>query len=118
MSNSEDTTFRAFKARERGLLERLLDCEFQGRDQLRLQLNSTDAKQVDEDGTLLLRCDTSSAAPVKFRVPVEGMCTDADGVGICILLHVKDGFMHMLEIIKDDGSPILNPPNASDLVVY
>jgi hypothetical protein len=43
---------------------------------------------------------------------------DADGVDICVMLHVgKSGFMHMLEIIKYDGSPIINPPTASSLVM-
>jgi hypothetical protein len=113
-----DSTFRPLKTHERELLEKLLEPEFPGRDELRHQLNSVIAKQVFEDGTLDLQCDPGSAAPVKSRVPTEGKCADADGVEIHVLLHVVDGAMNELEIFKDDGSSILNPPNARALVLF
>src|SRR6266849_10395523 len=104
-----DSAFRPLDARERELLEKLLEPEFQGRDELRSQLISVTAKQIEEDGTLRLQCGPSPPAPVKYSAPMEATCTDADGMTIAVLLHVdKDGFMHMLEIIKYDGSPIIN----------
>jgi hypothetical protein len=49
---------------------------------------------------------------------VEGSCTDADGKEIAVLLHVdRHGFMNMLEILKYDPAPIINPPTARNLVV-
>jgi hypothetical protein len=48
----------------------------------------------------------------------EGICKDAAGSDIAIFLHLgKDGFMSMLEIMKYDGPPIINPPSARDLVL-
>ena len=111
-----DSGFRQLDARERGLLEKLLEAEFPGRDELRAQLASLTAKQIEEDGTLSLRCD--SGPPSRSKSPIEGTCKDADGKAIDILLHRnKRGFMYMLEIIKPDGSPIINPPCARDLVL-
>ncbi len=48
----------------------------------------------------------------------DGVCKDADGVDIALILHLGEGgFKKMLEIIKYDGSPILNPPSAQELVL-
>lgn len=111
-----DSEFRQLDARERGLLEKLLEADFPGRDELRTQLDSLTAKQIDQDGTLSLRCGSGRPSPRKYKLPFEGICKDADGGTISILLHAdKDGFLSMLEIIKDDGSPIINPPTARDM---
>jgi hypothetical protein len=115
---SMDSTFRPLKPEERALIDRLLEPRFQGRDELRLQLLSVSAKLIIADGTLSLECGSGRPASTKYRVAMEAICTDADGVDICVMLHVnKEGFMHMLEIIKYDGSPIINPPTASSLVL-
>jgi hypothetical protein len=113
-----DTTFRPLNPHERDLLERLLEREFPGREELRQQLKSVAAKQIFEDGTLDLQCGPSSPAPVRRRVPTEGECVDADGVRIHVLLHVVNGAMNELEIFKDDSSIILSPPTARDLVLF
>ena len=55
-----DSTFRPLESREREVLEKLLEPEFPGRDELRHQLNSVTAKQVFEDGTLDLQCDPAA----------------------------------------------------------
>jgi len=110
--------FRPLDPRERGLLEKLLDAEFAGRDELRSQIASVTARQIEEDGTLRLRRGSGTPAPTKYALVAEGTCTDADGMTIAVLLHVdKEGFMRMLEILKYGGSPIINPPTARDLVV-
>jgi hypothetical protein len=113
-----DSTFRPLKSEERALIDRLLEPQFDGRDELRLQLLSVSAKLIREDGTLSLQCGSGKPAPTNFRVAMVALCTDDDGVDICVMLHVnKEGFMHMLEIIKYDGSPIIKPPTASSLVL-
>lgn len=61
-------------------------------------------------------------ALVEYRAnttPVsEGVCKDADGADIAVLLHMgKDGFLSMLEIIKYDGSQIIKPPSAENLAI-
>ena len=57
--------------------------------------------------------------PSKYVTPVsEGVCKDADGSDIAVMLHLgKSGFMSMLEIIKYDGSQIINPPSAENLAI-
>jgi hypothetical protein len=93
-----DRTFRPLETHERELLERLLDPEFAGRDELRRQLDVVTACQILDDGTLALQCGPCLPAPVKRRVPTEGECRDADGGVIQVLLHVVNGVMHELEI--------------------
>lgn len=110
--------FRRLNDREVGLLEKLLEREFPGRDELRTQLQSVVAKQTQEDGTLSLRCASGSPSPTRHTLAVEGECRDADGMVISVMLHVdKDGFMNMLEIYKYDMSPIIKPPSADNLVI-
>jgi hypothetical protein len=49
---------------------------------------------------------------------MEGMCKDADGGDMSVMLHLNhQGFMSMLEIIKYGPSPIISPPSARDLVL-
>ena len=113
-----DSVFRQLKAEERDLLEKLLEPEFEGRDELRSQLIGVVARELHEDGTLSLRCSSGSPAPGKHRLVAEGVCKDVDGMNIEVLLHVdKIGFMHMLEILKYGISPIIHAPTARDLVV-
>ena len=109
--------FRQLNGREFRLLEKLLEVEFPGRDELRAQLGSVTAKQIEQDGTLRLHCASGPPSPRKLTLAAEGTCKDADGKLISIMLHVdKHGFMNMLEIYKYDLSPIINPPSAGDLV--
>jgi hypothetical protein len=108
---------RPLTDRERGLLEKLLEPAFPGRDQLRLQLTSVVAEQVLDDGTLKLHCDPSAPASAARGLATEGRCKDADGEDIDVMLHVsKSGFMWLLEILKCAPSPIINPPTPHNLV--
>jgi hypothetical protein len=48
----------------------------------------------------------------------EATYKDADGADVAVILHLgKGGFMSMLEIIRYDGSRIINPPSAQNLVL-
>src|SRR3954468_11828669 len=111
-------SFRPLTTYERAVLDKLLEPNFPGREELRRQLDSVTARQLFEDGTLALQCGVCDPAQVKGRVPTEGECEDADGVVIHVLLHVVDGVMSELEVFKDDGSLARNPPLAGDLVVF
>lgn len=113
-----DFDFRELSVREHELLEKLLEAATHGRNELQAQLGSTRAKQIDNDGTLLLQCLGCVGAPAKHAPVAEGVCKDADGADIAVILHLgKDGLMSMLEIIRYDGSPIINPPTAQNLVL-
>ena len=113
-----ESSFRPLTTHERELVEKLLGPDFPGRDELRRQLETVTAKQIFEDGTLMLQCGPCEPAPVRCRVPTEGECPDSDGMAIHVLLHVKGGVMHELEVFKDGGSSIQNPPAAGDLVLF
>ncbi len=112
-----DSELRELSVREEGLVEKLLNAAPQGREELRTQLNYIKAEQIEGDGTLRLKC--VGGTPSKYYTPVaEGVCKDADGLDIAVILHLgKSGFMSMLEIIKYDGSRIINPPSAENLVI-
>jgi uncharacterized protein DUF6984 len=110
--------YRPLKTNERELLNKLLDPDFPGRNELLDQLDSVSAKEIDGDGSLTLRCGPVQPAPVRCRVPTEGECADADGVAIHVLLHVADGVMSELEVFRDDLSSVRNPRAARDLVLF
>ena len=113
-----ETGFRQLSKRQRRIVEKLLETEFPGRDAPREQITSVTAKQIEEDGTLTLRCASGPPSRTRRTLAVEGKCKDADGMIISVMLHVdRNGFMNMLEIYKYDMSPIINPPSADDLVV-
>jgi hypothetical protein len=113
-----ETGFRELTTREKGLLERLLDSAIHGRDELRTQLNHIKAMQIEEDGTLRLQCDGGTPAPGKYAPVSDAMSKDGDGGDIAVILHLgTGGFMSMLEIIKYNGSQIVRPPSAKDLVL-
>ncbi|MGA8428396.1 MAG: hypothetical protein WB729_01140 [Candidatus Sulfotelmatobacter sp.] len=113
-----DPDFRQLDDRERGLIDKLLETDFLGRDELISQLASVTAKQIHEDGTLTLRCGSGLPSPSKYRLVAEAWCKDADGMTISIMLHIsKDRFMCMLEIYKYDQSEVINAPRSSDLVL-
>ena len=62
---------RQLSDRERGLLEKLLSVDFPGRDELRTQMASLTAEQIEDDGTLRLRCDSGSPSPSKYLLAME-----------------------------------------------
>ena len=113
-----ETTFRQLQANEMRLLEKLLDHEFPGRDALRVQLSSVTARQIDENGSLELRYGGESLAETDLGCLTEGTCTDTAGGKIAVLLHVKNGRVRLLEVLKEDGSAILRAPTADALSSY
>ena len=113
-----EPSFRPLLKHERELIEKLLEPEFAGRDELRAQLPTVTARQILDDGTIVeLRSDSNVRAPVKDRRASEGTCRDTDGGRIDVFLHVVNGLMHELEILKYAG-PIRKWPTAADLSVY
>jgi hypothetical protein len=110
--------FRSLTPRERELIEKLLEPEFPGRDELLQQLGAVTARQIHDDGTLELHCEGGPQAPVTCSVPTEGEYQDADGRQVNVLLHVKEGLMWELEILKLYPSEVRNPPQAGNLVVF
>jgi hypothetical protein len=108
-----ESDFRKPTDEERSLLERLLEAEFPGRDELAPMVRNILARTIDEDGGLELRSEVSGEAPVVKRIPVEAEAKDDDGFRVHVLLHVVGGRPTELEIYKDDGSRVKRMPPAS-----
>lgn len=114
-----ESEFRKPTKTERDLLQRLLEAEFPGRDELASLMHEIRVKTVDEVGSLELQSQRSGTAQVIKRIPVEAEAGDADGFSIHALLHVVNGRPVELEIFKDDGSSVkqMPPPSAFELIV-
>jgi hypothetical protein len=114
-----ESEFREPTKAERDLLQRLLEAEFPGRDELVTLVQDIRVRPVDEVGSLELRSQRSGTAQVVKRIPVEAEAVDADGFSIHALLHVVNGRPVELEIFKDDGSCVkqMPPPSAFELIV-
>lgn len=105
---------------ERSIIDKLLSIEFKGQKELAAQLkdcSATFTEDTDNYGSIYLHPMANSPAQVVLTVPVEGLVEDSDGESINILLHVKDGLMTELEIVKLDGSMLRSPINSEQIEV-
>jgi hypothetical protein len=114
-----ETTFRKPSREEQALLNRLLEAEFPGRDELGHLLREVLVRTIDDDGGLELQSQVEGRAPVVQRVPVEAEAKDEDGAVIHMLLHVVEGRPVELELYRDVlGNVIKMPlPSTFELIV-
>jgi hypothetical protein len=114
-----ESEFREPTVREQALLNRLLEAEFPGRDELDPLLRRVFVKTIDEDGGLGLQSQIEGKAPVVKRVPVEAEGRDEDGVVIHMELHVVNGRPIELEFFREDTQTVkkIPPPSAFELIV-
>lgn len=102
--------YRDLNATEKELLEKLLEQPFHGRDEIRKQIKVSKVRTLEEYkdnyGSIEFDVRTNLKAHVQQRVPVEGIAYDVDKVPIELLLHVVNGKVKELEIVKADGSLI------------
>jgi len=119
MGRKTESEFREVTTEERALLERILEADFPGRDELAPLLRSALARTIDEDGGLEIKSQADGKAPVVKRVPVEAEAKDVDGVVIHMLLHVVDGKPVELEFFREDCGTVkkVPPPAAFELMV-
>lgn len=110
-------TFRAPSETERGILSRLTEVEFPGRDELKEQLAGAVVRPIDDYGSLEIKAESGPAAEVAKRVPVEAEAADSDSIPVHFLLHVVEGRAIELDVYKADGTPIRRPPEPSNLRV-
>ena len=115
--------YRPPTAVERALLLRLLENDFPGRDVLLRQLDGLQVRIGESDGNLLLQVNSSAPRIAsEFGVVAESYYYDdpsiTEGPQVHVLLHVRRGALYLLEIYRDDGSPIKREPVASDLQFY
>ncbi len=119
MRMNAKSEFREPTEFERKLIERLLEADFPGRDELAPLLRDVLVRNIDEDGSLSLGSRMEAKAPVVKRVPVEAEGKDEDGVVIHMLLHVDDGRPVELEFFRDDTANVkrIPPPSSFELIV-
>jgi hypothetical protein len=127
-----DLEFRAIGARERLIIDKLLARDFPGRAEIAAQCADASVKVIGEEGSFALRpADGAPRATVRQRVAIEAFYPDREGVEdvaaeeaaflvpcVRVLLHVRDGSAHMIEIYKDDGSPIAIAPERATFRFY
>jgi hypothetical protein len=113
--------FRPLSKQERAILARLLEASFPGRDEIEAQLPHAMVREIagpgDHEGTVEFKVDTKVKAPVKWSVPVIGMAQDEDAVEVDFVLHIRDGIIAELEIVKADGSALQKMPAATAIKV-
>jgi hypothetical protein len=116
---STSAQFRTPTFSEQALLERLVEADFPGREDILRMIHDIQVKTIDDEGSLELQSGSSEKASVVKRIPVEAEARDEDGITIHVLLHVKDGHPVELEIFKDDGSCVkrMPAPSAFELIV-
>ena len=106
---------------EKKIINKLLSSHFEGNELLQKQLINCEASNTNDDdnyGSIYLHPLSDHPALVNLRVPVEGLAADSDGGTINILLHVEDGFLNELEIVKLEGTPIKGVINPNLIEVH
>jgi len=113
LSMNTQPQFRKPTNAEQALLQRLLEVDFPGRDQLAPMIQNVFVRTIDAVGGLELQSQVSGMASVVKRIPVEAEAKDEDGVTIHVLLHVIGGRPVELEIFKDDSSRVKHMPSPA-----
>ena len=112
--------FRKLTDYEANILEKLFSREFPGREALRTQISTCLVKTIeygDNYGSIEFKVNSDVKADVTNRIPVLGHLKDTDGIPIDIYLHVIDGKVDELEIVKAADSPIKQKINPSTIEV-
>jgi hypothetical protein len=114
-----ESEFRKPTFEEQALLNRLLEVEFPGREELVPMLRQVLVKTIDDDGGLEIQSQGEGKASVVQRVPVEAEGKDQDGIVIHMVLHVVNGKPVELEFYREDAATVkrVPPPSAFDLIV-
>lgn len=104
---------------EEEVLAKLLSAEFEGCDELRSQARTSKARSRLGAGYSidLMPFGDACAAHVRGTVPVEGEVLDRDGTKVHLLIHVREGFLHGLEVFKEDLSDLRELPSPKDIAV-
>jgi hypothetical protein len=105
--------FREPSEEERRLLERLLEAEFPGRDELAPLLRAVRVRAVEERVGLQLESQVAGRAPVVQAFPVEAEGKDEDGAPIHVRLVVLNGRPSALHYYREDAVIVKKFPPAS-----
>jgi len=119
----KNTEFRPLTNKESVILEKLAEANLKGRAQLLEQIQAAKAKSLDKNGSIRLEVSSTSLIPVNQGVLVEARYLDSDtgnesSPHVNILLHVNEGKITILEIYKDDGTPINGEINPDKFKIF
>jgi hypothetical protein len=105
--------------KERGLIRKLLEPVFPGRDELSQQLKTAKVRTIDEDGSLEFSISSNTKADhVKYVVPTEGEYEDPDGITVHVLLHVAGDKAKELEFYREDNARVQTWPDPGKVRVF
>lgn len=88
---------------QRDLMQRMTALDVKDASLLRGQAKKARVRVVDSDGSFKVRTEGERWWGDR-RVPIEASTLDKDGIPIEILMHVIDGYIAEIEILKVDGS--------------
>ena len=110
---------RSLTELELEIIKTLLSVDFQGRNELLKQLDNCMAmptEDTDNYGSIYLY-PVGPSANVERSVPVDGIVKDSDGEDVNLLLHVKNGMLDELEVVKLDGTNLMSSIDAENIEV-
>lgn len=124
-----DNSYRPPTEWERSLLLKLADQPFLGRAEYLQQLEGLEVLQYDEHGALgclRLRATSGPLLPIEKGPLVEASYVDGATNSsewqlpprVHVLLHVSEHRLNLMEIYKDDDSPIVNRPQFDELDLF
>lgn len=102
---------------EKRVVLRLLEPAFPGRDALLAQVEDLVARPIDENGSLEFQRLAPPKNPPHSLIPTEGEALDVDSTAIHYLMFSLDGNLDMLEVYKDDSSPVVRHPDPKEIKV-
>ena len=110
--------FRPPSDLKRQILDRLVNVDFVGQRELAQQLSEVSVRLIDENGSLEIRGrEDAPPAPVDYRIPVEAQTEDSDGMTVILTLHVVNGRVSELEVIRADSKRVLGRLNPTTFTV-
>lgn len=109
-------TPHSMNEQERALLMALLPHEHPLRDALVLHAEAASVEWFEAGGSPIIEfnVDRSRVPPVEseHRVVSEGEVSDKDGVTIHLLLHVVDGYLEEIELVREDDNDVIALPES------
>jgi hypothetical protein len=110
----DETDWRTMTERERAVVLRLLEQPFEGLGDVLRQVATVRVKDFPDSG---LWFDAGKGYPpnVGIEAVVTAHASDTDGMMIELIVMLKQGRLYAFDVWKGDGSPIIRPPDPSDL---
>lgn len=115
----EEQVWRRPTPYETELVDKLLETEFFGRDELQAQWRSALVRTVGASGSFAIRPSTGEPpSRAEFGVPVEGESSNEEGGGVHAVLHIRDGYLEELEVYRDMPEPVRNRVDPQAIEVF